>query len=216
MFRRSKPPARKSAPKKPAPQPPPQPRPGPIIVGYMRISTDEQVLDLQRQALLKAGATVLYQDEGISGAVMDRPGLHAALADLHLGDTCAVWKLDRLGRRAADLLAFLTALEERGVRFRSITEGFDTSAPAGRAMLQMVGVFAEFERETLRERVTAGRAAARRNGQRIGRPPALKSHQRDHARDLFLTHGKTKAEIARILGVGRSTVQRHLRAAGKD
>src|SRR5690349_17230635 len=114
MFRRSKPPARKSAPKS-DPQPP-QPRPGPIVVGYMRISTDEQVLDLQRQALLKAGATVLYQDEGIPGATMARPGLQAALADLQSGDTFAVWKLDRLGRRAADLLAFLTALEKRGVR----------------------------------------------------------------------------------------------------
>uniref|UniRef100_UPI0034A082C2 recombinase family protein n=1 Tax=Sabulicella glaciei TaxID=2984948 RepID=UPI0034A082C2 len=180
---------------------------GPRLVGYARVSTSEQTAELQRQALAEAGAAVVHVDEGVSGSVMRWPGLEAALAALRAGDTLGVWKLDRLGRSTVGVLQLLRDLDERKIHFRSLTEGFDTRTPAGRALMQMVAVFAELERSTIRERVMAGLDAAKRNGRMLGRRPALKAAQRDHAREL-LADGRSQAEVARILGAGRSTVQR--------
>ncbi len=181
---------------------------GPRVIGYARVSTVDQGIEPQTVALANAGVSEIFSDVGISGSVMHRPGLEAALAALHPGDTLVVARLDRLGSSTVGMLQLLHALASRDVRFRSLAEGFDTTTPAGRAMLQVVAVFAELERSTIRERVVAGLDAARKNGKLLGRRPY-------HAREL-LTAGRSQAEVARILGVGRSTIQRLQPPTGED
>lgn len=188
---------------------------GPRVIGYARVSTNDQGIEPQTVALANAGVSEIFSDVGVSGSVMHRPGLEAALAALRPGDTPVVARLDRLGRSTVGVLQLLHALTGRDVRFRSLAEGFDTTTPAGRAMLQVVAAFAELERSTTRERVVAGLDAARKNGKLLGRRPALKAAQRDHAREL-LTAGRSQAEVARILGVGRSTTQRLQPPTGED
>ena len=137
------------------------------IVAYARVSTSEQRLVLQTQARTAAGADKIFEDQGVSGTKTSRPGLDAALAYLRDGDVLTVWRLDRLGRSTLHVLALIQELGERGVGFRSLTENVDTTTPAGRMMMQMVGSFAEFERAMIRERTSAGLAQARAEG-RVG------------------------------------------------
>lgn len=188
---------------------------GPRVIGYARVSTVDQGIEPQTVALANAGVSEIFSDVGISGSVMHRPGLDAALTALRPGDTLVVARLDRLGRSTVGVLQLLHALAGREVRFPSLSEGFDTSTPAGRAMLQVVAVFAELERSTIRERVVAGLDAARKNGKLLGRRPSLKTAQRNHAREL-LAAGRSQAEMARLLGVGRPTIQRLQPQTGED
>src|SRR5271166_6048211 len=149
-----------------------------MLVGYMRVSSesDRQITDLQRDALLAAGVDSrhLFEDHA-SGAKDDRPGLVKVLAFAHAGDVLVVWKLDRLGRSLSHLLTIVTALQERQVAFRSLTEALDTTTPAGEFLFQVFGALAQYERALTHERVMAGLAAAKRRGRRGGRPPTISS-----------------------------------------
>src|SRR3712207_6335019 len=138
-------------------------------IGYARISTDDQTLDLQRDALAKAGCDQLFTDT-MSGATADRPGLAEALAYTRPGDTLVVWRLDRLGRSLRHLIETVTDLEQRGVGFKSLTEAIDTTSPGGKLIFHIFGALAEFERDLIRERTRAGLVAARTRGRTGGRP----------------------------------------------
>jgi DNA invertase Pin-like site-specific DNA recombinase len=137
--------------------------------GYARVSTDEQIPALQLAALKKVGCKTVFKDEGLSGAATKRPALLRCLKKLENGDTLIVWKLDRLGRSLRDLITMLDDLKRWGVKFRSLKEAIDTNTPTGRAMWQMIGVLAEFERSLISERTRAGVKAAKSRGVKFGR-----------------------------------------------
>ena len=177
-------------------------------IGYMRVSTsgDRQVLDLQRDALIAAGvdARHLFEDR-VTGSRGDRVGLTKALAFLKPGDCLVVWKLDRLGRSLPHLLATVTALKNRGIAFRSLTEQMDTTTPQGEFLFHIFGSLAQFERSLIQERVQAGLAAARRRGRHGGRPTALDT-EKLAAVTAALDAGATKAAVCRLFGIKRSTL----------
>ena len=183
-------------------------------IGYARVSTDDQRLDLQRDALKGAGCTRIFEDRA-SGARSDRPGLTQALSHLRAGDTLVVWKLDRLGRTTHQLVGLLEQFERDGVKLRSLQDGIDPSTSMGKAMLQIGAVFAEMERNLIRERTRAGLSAARARGRLGGRKPKLTAAGIDTARRLMTDEMLTMAEIAKRLGIGRTTLYRTLeRASG--
>lgn len=185
----------------------------PRMIGYARTSTPDQSLNLQLDALHAAGVLPDdVHDDQASGATMRRPGLTAALARLRPRDTLVVWKLDRLGRNVADLAATVRDLNERGVSFRSITEGLDTGTAAGRLLLYVLAAVAETERELTRERVTAGMAAAKRRGDLVGRRPALNRTQAAHAAELR-GQGRSLREIGRLFKVSHEAVRAALARA---
>lgn len=179
-----------------------------MLVGYERISTDggRQSADLQRDALVSAGVDARHIYGGkLSGSRDDRPGLKDCLAFLNSGDTLVVWKLDRLGRSLSHLLATVTDLQGRGVGFRSLTEGMDTTTAQGKLLFSVFGALAEFERALIRERVNAGLAAAAKRGRRGGRPPAL-STEKIEAITKALEQGASQVSVCRSFGVPRSTL----------
>ncbi|SFG24486.1 recombinase family protein [Ensifer sp. OV372] len=180
-------------------------------IGYGRISTTEQSLDLQVAALKAAGCSAILTDEGFSGADFSRPGLSKLLSTLRHGDTLTVWRLDRLGRSLFELLALVRDLNERGIEFRSVSESLDTSTPAGRLLLHVLASMAEFERSLISERTRAGMAAARARGSRIGRRPAMTSKQLEDARMSIEEKGKTVAEMADSFQVHPRTLSRLLK-----
>jgi DNA invertase Pin-like site-specific DNA recombinase len=179
------------------------------LIGYARVSTDDQNPALQLAALEQAGCTTLFKDEGISGATRNRPALRRCLETLQPGDTLIVWKLDRLGRSLRDLIHMLDELRERGVKFQSLTEAIDTTTPTGRAMWQMIGVLAELERSLITERTRAGVQAAQTRGVKFGRKRKLTPPQIGHARKL-IEAGEPVPLVAKLLGVDRATVYRAL------
>jgi DNA invertase Pin-like site-specific DNA recombinase len=142
------------------------------LVGYARISTDDQTTALQADALARAAVDVVFE-EAASGADTARPVLAKTLAALRPGDTLVVWRLDRLGRSLGHLIEVATVLRERGIFLRSLTEGFDTSTASGRLLYHVLGAVAEFEREVIKERTVAGMKAAKKRGTHVGRPQAL-------------------------------------------
>ena len=176
------------------------------LTGYARVSTDEQDPAAQIDALRAAGCDPIFVEHA-SGATMQRPEWQACNRGLRAGDTLTVVRIDRLGRSLTDLVSTLDDLAARGVHFRSLTEGIDTSTPLGRMFYQLAAAFAEYERALIRERTCAGIDAARAAGRRIGRPPALTDEQRTLARRLR-DQGEGVAAIARILKVSPSTVRR--------
>ncbi len=184
------------------------PKPEARLVGYARVSTDEQTTKLQLDALRAAGCATIHEDSA-SGASRSRPGLSRALEDLSAGDTLVVWRLDRLGRSLRDLLDISEMLRERDVALRSLTDHIDTGTAAGRMLYAVLGAVAQFEREVLRERTVAGMRSAKRRGEHIGRRPALSAAQVREARELVKT-GKSPTYVARIMRVGRSTLYRAL------
>ncbi len=177
-----------------------------MILGYARVSTTDQDATLQHDALTEAGCERLYTDQA-SGGRWDRPELHKLLDGLREGDIVVVWKLDRLSRSLKDLLVLLERIEEAGAGFKSITEAIDTTTAAGRMMTQMLGAFAEFERQMIRERTRAGLAAAKKKGRVGGRPPKLTPEQKD-AVIKMLDDGTRQADIARIFNVHPATISR--------
>jgi DNA invertase Pin-like site-specific DNA recombinase len=178
----------------------------PRLVGYARVSTDEQTTALQLDALRAAGCAVIHEDSA-SGSLRSRPGLDRAIAELVAGDTLVVWRLDRLGRSLRALLDVAEALRERGVSLRSLTEQIDTGTAAGKMLYAVLGAVAQFERDVIRERTVAGLQAAKGRGERLGRRPALAPLQRREAQ-IMLDRGETVAHVARALRVGRSTIYR--------
>ncbi|VVE77003.1 DNA invertase [Pandoraea captiosa] len=175
------------------------------IVGYARVSTVEQTLDLQQDALQAAGANTIYEDKA-SGKTADRPELLHCLKALREGDTLVVWRLDRLGRNLQDLIRIVGELDERGVKLRSVKESIDTGGPVGKLVFHLFGALAEFERELIRERTLAGLEAARARGRCGGRPPALDAKQRRAALAMMRNRDMSVAEISRQFGVSRSTL----------
>lgn len=175
------------------------------IIGYARVSTFDQTIDLQHDALKAAGATSIYEDKA-SGKNAERPELLHCLKALREGDTLVVWRLDRLGRNLRDLIRVVGELEERSVKLRSVKESIDTSGPTGKLVFHMFAALAEFERELIRERTLAGLEAARARGRRGGRPPALDAKQRRAALAMMKNRDMSVADISRQLGVSRTTL----------
>ena len=184
-----------------------------MLIGYARVSTDDQNLALQRDALTAAGCERIFEDQGISGATRDRPGLDSVLAELTAGDVLVVWKLDRLGRSLSHLVETLAILGEREVGLRSLSESIDTGSAGGRLVFHLMAALAEFERALIVERTTAGLKAAKDRGVRLGRRKSLTAAQVTHAR-LLLDGGEQGAAVARSLGVSRATLYRALAGCG--
>ncbi len=181
------------------------------LIGYARVSTDEQNLELQLDALEAAGCKRVFRDVG-SGSLKHRPQLDACFDYLRTGDTLVVWRLDRLGRGLKHLIESIDELHAREVGFRSLTEAIDTTTPAGRLQFHIFGALAEFERETVRERTRAGLAAARARGRLGGRPASL-SPEKLAAAEAMRAHQHPMRDIAAALGVSRATLYRHLAAS---
>ena len=181
-----------------------------MLIGYARVSKgDEQATGPQLRALRDAGVERVYEERA-SGGRWDRPRLHEMIEHLRPGDVVVVWKLDRLSRSLKDLLHILEKVEAAGAGFRSLTEAIDTTTPAGRMMMQMVGAFAEFERAMIRERTGAGLAAARAEGRIGGRRPKLTPDQRADVVENVTSGRRSAAQMARLYKVSEATVSRIL------
>jgi len=181
-----------------------------MLIGYARVSKNEgQDNAVQIAALKKAGAQKIFK-ETASGGRWDRPELHKALDQLREGDVFIVWKLDRLSRSLKDLLHIMEHIESVEAGFRSLTEAIDTTTPAGRMMMQMVGSFAEFERAMIRERTRAGLASARHQGRVGGRKPKLTTPQRREIIEKVSAGQWSNAEAARLFSVHPATITRLL------
>ncbi len=185
------------------------PAPEGRLVGYARVSTDEQHLGLQLQALRQAGCGTIYEDHGVSGATMRREGLGRLLQSLRQGDKLIVWRLDRLGRSLGELISLLEQLGRRGVRFSSLCEQIDIDSPSGKLVFHMMAALAEFERALIGERTRAGMAAARARGTRLGRPPSLSPPQCREARTM-IEAGHPPVQVAAHYGVSPRTLKRLL------
>ena len=182
-------------------------------IGYVRVSTDEQNLDLQRDAMRAAGVDGI-REEKASGRRRDRPVLAAALAELNEGDVLVVWKIDRIARSTRHLLEIVEDLHGRGVGFVSTTQAIDTTNAMGRFFVTVLAAVAELEADTIRERVVAGVESAKRRGVRFGRPVRATDSRIDAARRLLAEPDTSVSGLARTLGIGRSTLYRALSAAG--
>jgi DNA invertase Pin-like site-specific DNA recombinase len=180
-----------------------------MLVGYARVSTQDQDLALQLDALQAAGCDKVYEEKA-SGAQRDRPELKAALDYMRDGDTLVVWKLDRLARSLKQLIETIEAFGERGIGLRSLTEAIDTTTVGGKLVFHIFAALAEFERGVIRERTLAGLQAARARGRLGGRPPALKPKDLAVAKSMLKDPEITVTEVARRLGVAASTLYRHL------
>ncbi|MHB8628840.1 MAG: recombinase family protein [Aggregatilineales bacterium] len=181
-------------------------------IGYIRVSKHEQHEALQVDALKAAGCEHLFTDKS-TGAKFERQGLVEALAFARPGDTLVVWKLDRLGRSLKHLIETLNRLKQHSVDFISLTEKIDTTTPGGKLIFHLMGALAEFERDLIRERTTAGLVAARARGRRGGRPKKLKTDGKVAlARHMFADKRNSIDEICSTLGISRATLYRYLKA----
>lgn len=183
-----------------------------MLIGYARVSTQDQTLALQQDALTQAGCGRIFTDTA-SGAKAERDGLERALHFLREEDTLVVWKLDRLGRSLRHLIETVSRLQERGIGLRSLTESIDTTTSGGKLIFHMFGALAEFERDVIRERTQAGLAAARARGRRGGRPRAAAlsdSKKVALAQTLYNDKNNSIGDICRTLHISRSTLYRYI------
>ena len=185
-----------------------------MLIGYARVSTHDQTLALQQDALQQAGCSKIFTDTA-SGVKAERKGLDEALAYVRKGDTLVVWRLDRLGRSLPHLITTMTALEGQGIGFKSLTENIDTTTSGGKLIFHIFGALAEFERNLIRERTTAGLMTARTRGRLGGRPKALTGKQLSIAQDLYDKRHPI-AEICRTLKVSKATLYRALKTGERD
>lgn len=186
-----------------------------MLIGYSRISTNEQNLDLQNDELQRAGCERLFSDIA-SGAKTERQGLKEAIGYAREGDVLVVWKLDRLGRSLRHLIETVQTLQEKGIGFRSLRENIDTTSAGGKLIFHVFGALAEFERELIRERTNAGLASARARGRKGGRPKALSETEIDMAITLH-KEGKASIElICKKLNISKSTLYRNLKSPATD
>jgi DNA invertase Pin-like site-specific DNA recombinase len=181
-----------------------------MLIGYARISTIDQTLALQQDALSAAGCQEIYTDT-VSGSVTERPGLTNALSHVRSGDTLVVWRLDRLGRSLPHLIETVSQLQQQGIGFRSLQEQIDTTTSGGKLVFHVFGALAEFERDLIRERTHAGLAAARARGRLFGRPKALTPRKIEQLRTLAKDERNTVAEICQTLGISRATYYRYVK-----
>ena len=186
-----------------------------MLIGYARVSTYEQNLDLQLDALQKDGCEKIFTDKA-SGEKDDRPGLAEAIEFLRKGDTLVVWKLDRLGRSLRHLIEVVNDLHQNGRLFKSLQENIDTASSSGKLIFHVFGALAEFERDVIRERTLAGLQAARERGKVGGRPKVLDDKQVAMARSLLEKNGHSIGEVCRASGVSRSTLYRYLESEDKE
>lgn len=182
-----------------------------MLIGYARVSTSDQKLDLQKDALTAAGCERLYEDQ-ISGLKKDRPGLQKALDHLREGDTLIVWKLDRLGRSVKDLIVFVESLEKRKIHFKSLTDQIDTTTPQGKFVFNIMASLAQMERELILERTRAGLNAARAKGRIGGRKRLMTQSKIDSAKSL-LSQGTPAREVADNLGISIPTLYKWVPAS---
>lgn len=179
-----------------------------MIYGYARVSTSDQSIDMQEQALRSAGAVEIFSDT-ITGTAKDRPGLSALLSAVRPGDVVLVWKLDRLGRSVRNLLELAELLKSKGVSIRSLQDGIDTSGPLGGFLLTILGAVGELERENIRERVKAGMRAGKARGEHQGRPKKLTKSARQDVIDS-VGRGIAPKDLAKRYNVNRATIYRVL------
>jgi len=177
-------------------------------IGYARVSTADQNIEMQMRALNSAGCDRIFTDEGVSGTLRHRPGLENALGRLNAGDTLVIWRLDRLGRSLSNLIDIVAELGRDNIGLHSITEAINTASAGGILIFHIMGALAEFERTLISERTKAGMAAARARGSRIGRPHKLPSDQLDNLRHAVKEEGISISAAARRFGVSRSTLYR--------
>ena len=181
-----------------------------MLIGYARVSTSDQNLDLQLDALKKAGCTKIFHDT-ISGAKSERPGLDDALAYLRTGDTLTVWRLDRLGRSLKHLIEVINKLNKEDKEFKSLQESLDTATPTGKLIFHVLGALAEFERSLIRERTKAGLAAARARGRIGGRPRVLNAKKMALARSMLKDKSNSVGDVSQALGVSRATIYNYVK-----
>lgn len=182
-----------------------------MLYGYARVSTQEQETHAQTDALRKAGVGFIFSEKRSGGSTVGRPELEKLLRMLKPGDQVVVYKLDRIARSLKDLLRIIERIEEKGAQFRSLTESLDTTTPAGRMLFHMVGAFAEFERELIRERTRAGMEAAVRRGVKLGRHYAMSRADEAEALRLWYAGTMTKTAIARQFGTHISSIKRAIK-----
>jgi|SRR5690554_4301136 DNA invertase Pin-like site-specific DNA recombinase len=180
-----------------------------MIIGYARVSTQDQNPELQVDALEKAGAEQVFQEK-FTGTLRERPELSQCLRMLRQGDVLVVWKLDRLARSLKDLVEIVQDLQDRGIGFKSLTESIDTTSSGGRLVFHIFGALAEFERDLIRERTMAGLEAARARGRKGGRKPSLSKTDTQKAAAMLLDPKITKTEVAQHFGVSRTTLNASL------
>lgn len=183
-----------------------------MLIGYARVSTLDQNLDLQKDALEKAGCERIYIDK-VSGALTERPGLKQLKEVLRKGDTLVVWRLDRLGRSLKNLIEWAIYLEGEGIGLKSLQEAIDTTTSTGKLVFHVFGALAEFERNLIRERTQAGLAAARARGRLGGRPKALDAKKRKLAVDLYHEKKTLVQDICELMGISKPTLYKYVRAA---
>jgi DNA invertase Pin-like site-specific DNA recombinase len=173
-------------------------------IGYARVSTQDQPLDLQQDALRQAGCTKIILDR-VGGTVAERPGLTQLKEILRAGDTLVVWRLDRLGRSLKDLIAWVAWLAQEGIGLRSLHEALDTTTPSGKLTFHIFGAFAEFERQLIQERTQAGLRVARARGRLGGRPKALQADKRQLAVQLYQEKKVAVKDICALMGISKPT-----------
>ena len=181
-----------------------------MLIGYARVSTGEQTLDLQLDALAKAGCEKIYR-ETASGAAAERPVLADVVGYLRPGDTLVVWRLDRLGRSLQHLIETIAALAERGIGFKSLTEHIDTTTSGGKLVFHIFGALAEFERDIIRERTEAGLAAARSRGRMGGRRKTLTPKEVAMVKRLYADKTTPVKDICKSFNISRMTLWRYVR-----
>jgi len=179
------------------------------LIGYARVSTEDQNAQMQVDALKAAGCIKVFTDTA-SGSLASRPELDKMIDQLRPNDVVVVWRLDRLGRSLKNLIALVDDLKDKGVGFRSLGESIDTTTANGKLFFSVMGALAEFERDLVRERTMAGLAAARARGRVGGRPPAMTPEKIAVARQMYDSREHTVEAIAKTLGVSRKTIYRHL------
>lgn len=177
-------------------------------IGYARVSTAEQKLDMQLDALNAVNCDAIFSDHGVSGALAKRPGLELAIAELQPGDVLVVFKLDRLGRSVLHLADLVTRFQREGVNFCSLSEGINTTTPGGKLVYHLFAAMAEFHRDLIRENTIHGLEAAKMRGKRLGRPPALDETVILIAHQKVMQGERSITEMARICGVSRNTLLR--------
>jgi DNA invertase Pin-like site-specific DNA recombinase len=186
-----------------------------MLIGYARVSTDDQNLDLQRDALQAAGCERVFEDM-VSGARADRTGLAALMSMLRAGDTVVIWRLDRLGRSLKNLIELVERLDAAKVGLRSLQENIDTTSSGGKLVFHLFGALAEFERNLIRERTQAGLVAARARGRMGGRPTRLDPVKLALAVKLHRERNHTVEEICKMMGISKSTLYNYLDKAESD
>lgn len=185
-----------------------------MMIGYARVSTTDQKLELQLDALQKSGCEEIFQEK-MTGKNKERPELSLCLKTLRKGDILVVWKLDRLARSLKDLVEMISELDSKGIGFKSITESIDTTSPSGKLIFHIFGALAEFEHSLIRERTLAGLAAARARGRKGGRKPAMSQSDVKKAAAMLKDPLITKKEVAEHFSVSRLTLNNSLgRALG--